>query len=307
MTVAAVRAWLWSGVLIVLASAAAARADPAPGAPPPAAEAAAGNSGPVTRFFRDGEWYASWGYSRDFWAPTDIHVSQPALGNNFTIHAVQGHDDPVAIFASGLSDLFGPQYNIRVGRFINPQRTIAIEFNFDHTKYNSTLGQTAQIDGVIGGAPVNGPFVLDDKIFDYALNNGANHVMFNVVYRQPLIGRVNESLSLAAIAKVGLGAMVPHTSNIVLGNPVDVGPKSLSNLIGFNHGWWQLGGWTVGTEFGLRATLLKPLYIEVTDKVAYADLTRVPVFDGALHHGLWLDEAIVSIGLTFDGTHRRRR
>ncbi len=75
------------------------------------------------RFFHEGEWYFSWGTSKQFWAPTDIHVSQPSQGNDFTIHGVVGHDEPGA--ASMLTgNLFGPQYNIRVGRFINDKRTM---------------------------------------------------------------------------------------------------------------------------------------------------------------------------------------
>ena len=30
-------------------------------------------------------WYFSWGYSRQQYAPSDIHVSQPSLGNDFTV------------------------------------------------------------------------------------------------------------------------------------------------------------------------------------------------------------------------------
>ena len=41
-----------------------------------------------------GEWYFSWGYNKDYWAPSDIHVSQPDLDNDFTVHQVRATDYP---------------------------------------------------------------------------------------------------------------------------------------------------------------------------------------------------------------------
>ncbi|HEY0224523.1 MAG TPA: hypothetical protein VGC38_08425, partial [Pseudolabrys sp.] len=203
------------------------------------------------KFFREGEWYFSFGTSRQYWAPTDIHVSQPSQGNDFTVHGVQGHDEPdMSGFLSG--DLFGPQYNIRIGRFINDKRTIGVELNFDHTKYTSTDGQVANVTGTIGGVPVNGNQALGGTYFRYLLHNGANSLMTNLVYRQPLLGETNETLSLAFIGKAGAGIMVPHADNTILGNPNNVGQKVPSNYFGIHNGWWQFGGWTTGVEGGFR-------------------------------------------------------
>jgi len=193
------------------------------------------------RFFRDGEWYFSWGHNKEYWAPTDIHVSQPSLGNDFTIHGVQGADQfsfP-EIFSPSL---FGPQYNIRIGRFINDERTIGVEFSLDHTKYTTILGQTAAVTGLVGGAPTNANYQLDSNTFSEVLHNGANHVMVNAVYRYPLIGQTNETFSVAAIGKAGLGIMLPHTSDTILGYDNNVGSKTLSNAIGLTNGWWQVNG-----------------------------------------------------------------
>ncbi len=148
------------------------------------------------RFFRDAEWYFSWGYNKDSFANSDIHVSQPSLANDFTIHGVQGQDSlqgPGDIFTP---DLFGPQYNIRIGRFIDDARTIALEFSLDHTKYNSIVGQTANVTGTIRGVPTNANYQLTNNFFSEQLHNGANHVMINAVYRYPLIGKTNETLSV---------------------------------------------------------------------------------------------------------------
>ena len=34
--------------------------------------------------------------------------------------------------------------------------------------------------------------------------------------------------------------------------------------------WWQVNGWTTGVELGFRFVLYKSVYLELTDKVAYA-------------------------------------
>jgi hypothetical protein len=272
-------------------------------APPCAATVSA--SSPVTRFFTEGEWYFSWGYNKETWAPSDIHVSQPSLGNDFTIHNVKGHDEPgwdTGIFNKGL---FAPQTNIRIGRFVDDDRTIAVELSLDHTKYTSTIGQTATVTGTINNAPVNTTMQLDENTFRYNLHNGANHLMLNVVKRLPLIGETNESMSLATIGKVGIGLMVPHSDNTVLGNKNNVGEKKFSNYFGTSNGWWQFDGWTAGIEAGVRFVLVKPVYLELTDKVAYARLYDIPVYKGTANQSLWMNEVILSLGFTYDGVKKR--
>ena len=168
------RSRFWSivaSVLALVAAVAAAGAQPAPAAlqsavlnpdatahaqPTPSLwQPAAPDSGDAFwRFFRDGEWYGSWGYSKQYYLPTDIHVSQPSLGNAFTIHGVHGGDDfSLSDIFNG--DLFGPEYNIRIGRFINDERTIGLELSLDHSKYTTTGGQFANVSGVVGGLPAN--------------------------------------------------------------------------------------------------------------------------------------------------------
>jgi hypothetical protein len=247
------------------------------------------------RFFREGEWYFSWGFSRESWAPANIHVSQPSQGNNFTIFDVRGRDDP------SWSSLFGAQYNIRIGRFVDESRTLAVEFSLDHTKYTSVLGQTARIAGTVAGRPTDANYRLDESFFSYNLHNGANHVMINLAKRVPLIGQTNESFSVAAIAKAGVGLMVPHAENTIMGHDNDVGKKDFGNLIGIHRGWWQVNGWTTGIEAGFRVVLVKPLYLEITDKIAFAGLGDVPVYQGTARHNLWMNEIILSVGITFGG------
>src|ERR1700722_16944934 len=164
--------WIQAGVLGILCASVAAQAQPAPGQPRDFLQDR--DDSRFLRFFSEAEWYFSWGYSKQYWAPTDIHVSQPSLGNDFTIHGVRGEDFPnlnsQTIAGAFTGGLFGPQYNIRIGRFVNQDRTIAVELNFDHSKYSSIDGQTALVTGMIAGVPINANYVLDNKFFAYALH-----------------------------------------------------------------------------------------------------------------------------------------
>ena len=85
----------------------------------------------------EGNWYASWGYSRQQYAPSDIHVSQPGLGNDFTVRQVAASDFPASVEHSlrSLTQLnwTDPQENIRVGKFLNAEKTFAIELSLDHS------------------------------------------------------------------------------------------------------------------------------------------------------------------------------
>ncbi len=254
------------------------------------------------QFLRYGEWYFSYGTNKEYWAPTDVHVSQPGQGNDFTIYGVHGHDEGIGLDDIAIGDLFGPQYNLRVGRFIT--ENFGVEFSLDHSKYENNFGQVNNIRGQIGGMPVNGYYQLNSETFYEELHNGANHVMINGVYRLPLIGKINETFSLAAIGKAGVGIMLPHTSDTIFGNSVDVDPKSLGNSICLRNGWWQLNGWTTGVEGGLRFVVWKPLYIEVTDKLAYAFLADLPAYQGTITKSLLMNEVIFSLGFTYDGTSK---
>jgi hypothetical protein len=253
-------------------------------------------------FFRDAEWYFSRGYNKEFWSNTDIHVSQPGLGNDFTIHDVQGQDELQQLGDIFTTSLFGPQYNFRIGRFIND--SFGVELNFDHTKYTTIVGQTANVTGGIGGTPVNGPYQLTNTFFSEVLHNGANHLMINGVYRSPLVGKLNETSSLAFIGKAGAGVMLPHTTDTILGNTNNVGDKTFSNSFGLTNGWWQLNGWTAGAELGFRYVVWKPVYLELTDKVAYSYFGDLPAYQGTLQQSLWMNEIILSVGFTYDGTSK---
>ncbi len=252
---------------------------------------------------QDGNWYFSWGYSRQFYAPSDIHISQPSLGNDFTVRQAKASD-----FASSPEDtvksLFeldftNPQENVRIGKFLNPEKTFAIEFSLDHSKYNVDLGQTVDVTGTINTPSRSGPLKVDAQNFSYALHNGLNHLMVNAVWLKHLYGPENQAGQLQLISRAGAGILLPHADNTILGNPNQVGPKNENVCCFAKNDWWQVNGWTAGVEVGLRYRIYKALYLELTSKVAYGVLRGVPVFQGSADQTIWMYEQVLSTGILF--------
>ena len=258
----------------------------------------------------DKNWYFSFGLSRQQYAPSDIHVSQPGQGNDFTVHQARASDFPgspqevlTSLLRLGITD---PQENIRIGKFVNPEKTFALEFSLDHTKYNTDPNQTAYVSGTIGtgngslpNGPINGNVVLDPNTFEYELHNGLNHLMFNAVWLHHLAGPVQKPGDWELISRAGAGILLPHAQNTIFGNENQVGPKDKNICCFGSHDWWQVLGWTAGVEVGFRYRVLTSMYLELTSKVAYGELKNVPVYQGVADQTIWMLEEVFSAGYLF--------
>jgi hypothetical protein len=297
LSVSSLRAVALSAACLFLSPFALAQSSSAPTPVPSATEK-------VDRALReDGNWYFSWGYSRQQYAPSDIHVSQPSLGNDFTVRQVRASDYPSSV-ADSIRSLFeldftNPQENVRVGRFMNAEKSFAIEFSLDHSKYNSDLNQTAMVAGNINHQPYNGDMVLDLQNFDYALHNGLNHLMVNAVWLHHLSGPEQQVGHLQLISRAGAGILLPHAENTVLGRQVQVGPKNDNVCCLSRDDWWQVNGWTAGVEVGVRYRVYKTMFLELTQKLAYGALRRVPVYQGSADQTIWMSEQVLSAGFLF--------
>ena len=58
-------------------------------------------------------------------------------------------------------DFTNPQENLRIGKFMNFEKTFSVEFSLDHTKYNTDLDQTAAVRRTINSQPSYGDMVLN--------------------------------------------------------------------------------------------------------------------------------------------------
>jgi len=251
----------------------------------------------------EGNWYFSWGYSRQQYAPSDIHVTQPDIGSDFVVHKARASDFPSSpedtISSLFNLDLTNPQENIRIGKFLNLEKTFAVELSIDHTKYNVDLGQTVAVTGTVKNAAYNKDMVVTSDNFGYNLHNGLNHVMVNAVWLRHLRGPEKQPGDLQLISRVGAGLLIPHADNTIFSNANEVGPNNTNVCCFSSTDWWQINGWTAGVEVGLRYRVYKTMYLELTAKGAYGVLRGVPVYKGTADQTIWMSEQVLSTGFLF--------
>ena len=234
---------------------------------------------------RKKEFYFSWGYNKEWYTRSTMTVNQASLGNNYQFVSFMAHDHPgwdEGLFTKALTI---PQYNYRLGLFINKEKGIAVEINFDHTKY-IFADQQARIKGTLGNRYVDSTVNFNaNNGFYYYLNNGANFLLFNLVKRWHVYAAKSEKVKIDLLAKAGVGPVIPHVQNSLFGNP--------------NHSGFQLGGWNIGAEAALRATFFKYIYLEYCNKLDYARYSNLNIYQGRARQAFGTYEMILNMGITF--------
>ena len=239
---------------------------------------------------RKNEFYFSWGYNKEWYTHSSVHVVQPSLGNDYTFSNVTAHDH--IGWDKGLLSipLSIPQYNYRIGIY-NKEKNIGFEINFDHTKY-IIADQQVHIVGTLNNRHIDSTVHFNDNItvntssqFYYYLNNGANFLLFNVVKKWHLIKPKNDKFKLDLLGKVGVGPLVPHVENCLFGIK--------------NDPHFQIGGWNVGAEGAVRATFGKHLFVEFCNKVDYASYSGLKIYQGTASQSFGTYELILNLGFVF--------
>ncbi len=234
---------------------------------------------------RKGELYFSWGYNTEWYTHSNVHVSQPSLGNDYTFNNISGHDHKgwnEGLFSKALTI---PQYNYRIGYIFNEEKGLGFEINFDHTKF-IFADQNAHIKGKLDNHPVDSTIAFNAQNgFYYYLNNGANFLLFNIVKRWHVYHQTNEKIKIDFLGKAGIGPVIPHVENSLFGQKND--PD------------FQFGGWNIGVEGALRATFFRYVYLEYTNKLDYARYSGLQVYQGKAKQAFGTYEMILNLGLVF--------
>ena len=234
---------------------------------------------------RNHEFYFSWGYNTEWYTHSNLHISQPSLGNDYTFESIKGHDHrgwDEGLFQKALTI---PQYNYRIGYFFNEKKGLAFEINFDHTKF-IFADQNAHLRGTLGKRNVDTTIAFNAQNgFYYYLNNGANFLLFNIVKRWHFIINKKETIKIDGLAKAGIGPVIPHVDNSFFGKQ--------------NDPHFQVGGWNIGVEGALRVTFFKYVYLEYTNKLDYARYSGLRIYEGTARQAFGTYEMILNLGLTF--------
>lgn len=233
---------------------------------------------------RKKEFYFSWGYNKEWYTNSNVKIDQPALGNHYSFKNIRGNDHPgwnEGLFTKAISI---PQYNYRIGLFINKKKGIAVEINFDHTKF-IFADQQARVKGTLNNRAVDTVVSFRQPDFFYYLNNGANFLLFNIVKRSQWYSSSDEKVKIDFLAKAGLGPVIPHVDNKFFGYA--------------NDAHFQLGGWNIGLEGAVRATFFKYVYLEYCNKIDYARYSNLKIYQGTAKHAFGTYEMILNLGITF--------
>ncbi|MES1225178.1 MAG: hypothetical protein ABUT20_57375, partial [Bacteroidota bacterium] len=178
-----------------------------------------------------------------------------------------------------------PQYNYRLGYFFNDKNDLGVEINFDHTKFIFS-DQQAKIKGTLNGHSVDSSVYFSAPTgFYYYLNNGANFLLFNIVKRWHWYTNKQENIKIDAMAKGGIGPVIPHVENKFFNEPG-------------NNPHFQLGGWNTGVEGALRSTFFRHVYLEFAGKLDYARYSGLKIYKGTAKHAFGTGELILSLGVT---------
>ncbi|MFT4062175.1 MAG: hypothetical protein QM642_07445 [Edaphocola sp.] len=248
--------------------------------------AAAKEGGKKSRlgFVGNGNLYFSWGYNKEWYTRSTVHVSQPSLNSEYQLRNVRAHDRPGWDDDFFHTALTVPQYNYRLGYFFNQKQDFGIEINFDHTKYVIADGQTARIAGTVNGETTDKQITYSgEQGFYYYLNNGANFLLFNLVKRCNLYQSPGRMLRIDLLAKAGIGPVIPHVENSFFYQKNDPG--------------FQFGGWNTGVETALRVSVLKYVYLDFAQKADYARYSNLHIYEGTARQSFGTYELILSLGV----------
>ncbi len=229
--------------------------------------------------------YIQWGYNTEWYTRSTIHFNTVAEGvhYNFTMYKAKGHDqnDMDAILKSPLA-FSVPQYNYRIGFYLNKKHTKAIELNYDHAKYIVNNDQVVRIKGNIGNQyfDKDSSFSVTDLHFEHT--NGANFYQINYVQQYEL-KRNGKRPVFTLLWKAGAGILFPKTY-IILNN------KGVDNK-------FNIAGYCFGAEGGARWYISRKLFFEGTAKAGFAHYTNALGYgNGKVNHHFGYFELIGTIG-----------
>jgi hypothetical protein len=244
-----------------------------------------------------GNFYLLWGYNRDWFAKSTIHISNvngdPNSHNeygvyDFYLEDVVAHDKPDFKAIKDIANLTIPQFNFRIGYYLNNARNEGWEINYDHAKYVVDDYQTMHIRGQIFGTSVDKDTLMIPSNFHYEHTDGANFWNINYMRRWNLVKSKNEKFKLNFIGKAGIGFVMPRTDIKIFGNRVN------------NN--WKIAGICANIETGIRGELWQHFIIEFTAKAVAADYISCLVQgkgNGKASQFIKCGEIILNVGWQF--------
>jgi len=236
--------------------------------------------------------YLQWGYNAESYTSSNIHFRMQN-GNDFILHNVVAHDkgDFDAIYKKP-KEISIPQYNYRIGFYLDAKKSKALELNFDHAKYVVTDGQTAHVTGIIDGTRVDGDSMLNPVTFLHLEHtDGANWLHLNYVSQLTLLYTASAARPLiTAVWKAGAGINIPRTDFTWRNDR-------------YNNDF-HIAGYNISVEAGARLYILPRLFFELAGKTGYVKYINALANTASLKgnrvtHSFGYAEGIATFGYDF--------
>lgn len=234
-----------------------------------------------------GTFYITAGYNMDWFTKSDMHFKDTKTANyDFTIYDVKARD------RSGLNkDFFRtniliPQYSFRIGYWFNNNKNTGIEINYDHAKYVVINDQSVRMKGTINNEYFDKDTVLNPRFVSFEHTNGANYCMANVMKRYTILHSKNEKHWLSAVAKGGIGFVLPRTESRIVGR--------------HRNDRYHVAGYIAGVDVGLRYDFARYFFLEQSGKGCFANYANVLLKqEGRARHHFFSIEYIFTFGFQF--------
>ena len=233
--------------------------------------------------------YIQWGYNLDAYTKSNIHVNL-SNGDIFELHHARANHKPGfdGIYKNP-TEVSLPQYNYRLGFYLNKSHTKSVELNFDHIKYVVKDGQTVHVTGTIGGQRVDGDSVLDGvKFLHLEHTDGGNLLHLNYVSQHTvLMNKAKTRKLLNVIWKAGAGINIPRTDFTYHGDRLN------------NN--FHIAGYNISAEAGARYYFSKKFFLEGTGKAGFVQYLNALANTNALkgnrvRHNFFYAETILTVG-----------
>jgi len=142
--------------------------------------------------------YTGSSFTRD----STLHLTQP--GTALSLDKVEWDADPFKA---------APYYGLRLTHFYDQYPRWGIALDFTHYKMYAKTARLVQAEGIWKGAPVSGPFPMQQYVQQFEISHGVNVLSLNGIYRWT--DSTMWGMRLQPYVGAGLAYYRPHSESIV--------------------------------------------------------------------------------------------
>jgi hypothetical protein len=231
---------------------------------------------------KSGIFYFALGSHVADYSNSDIHLksnSNSQSSFDFVLKKVKATDDEFLKSTGGAM-----QYDYQFGYYFK-KKNFGIEYNFDHVKYFARHDQAVRTVGTVNGQKIDEDLPITTYVQNFEHSNGGNYFLLNFVKWKDLAMSKDKRKVLNLIYKVGGGIVLPKTNSTIMNKHRD--------------DTYNVAGYVVALEGGLRYNLLKNFFVESTVKGAFANYAHILIADGTGRQHWFSGQFLLMAGFQF--------